>query len=114
MQSIKDRVLNRLTHDELSHGDREHLIPELITTITDRLCLRLDTDSLPEVFESIVVEAVVKSYRRTFYEGIASESDGGGGFSTSFVEDILSEYSTEIQRYRENHIASSKRGIKFL
>ena len=38
--------------------------------------------------------------RRTYYEGISSESVAN--LSTSFVEDILSEYDREISDWKNN------------
>ena len=72
-----------------------------IDTITDRLCLRLGTEALPSVFETICADAVVKMWRRTYYEGISSE--GASNITTSFVEDILSEYDGEVQFYKDAH-----------
>ena len=57
---------------------------EYIQSISDRLCLRLGTMVVPKLFESICVDAVVKMYRRTYYEGISSE--GVANISTSFVD----------------------------
>lgn len=88
---------------------------EYIQTISDRLCLRLGTMVVPKLFESICVDAVVKMYRRTYYEGISSE--GLANISTSFVDDILDEYADEIARYRDqqaNGAGGSGKVVTFL
>ena len=90
-----DRVLIRLGNEP--NKDNE-FINESIRTVSDRLNLRLGTVALPDRFESIVVDAAVKMYRRQYYEGIQSES--ADTISTSFVENILDEYELEIQSYR--------------
>ena len=72
-------------------------LKETIQAISDRVCLRVSTESLPVLAESIVVDACVKAVNRRFDEGIVSESEGqGGSMSLSFVDDILSEYSSEL------------------
>lgn len=97
-----DRVKRRLNGEEAD----ETLLNEYIDTVTDRLCIRLQTNALPTQFNSICADAVVKMYRRFYYEGISSDSDGG--ISTSFVDDVLAEYETEINRYR------SKGAVRFI
>ena len=90
------------------------LLQELISTASDRLCIRLGEDSLPALFESICVGAVVKMYRRMYYEGISSEN--GGNLSTSFVEDILNEYTEEIDGWnsRKANTSGSGKVVHFL
>ena len=56
--------------------------------------------ALPAAFDSVCVDAVIKMVRRTYYEGISSESVAN--LSTSFVEDILSEYDREISDWKNN------------
>lgn len=90
------------------------LLQELISTASDRLCIRLGEGSLPALFESICVDAVVKMYRRMYYEGISSEN--GGNLSTSFVEDILNEYAEEIDGWnsRKANTSGSGKVVHFL
>ena len=87
-----------------------------IDTITARLCLRLGAEALPLVFETICADAVVKMWRRTYYEGISSE--GSASITTSFVEDILAEYEREIQDYRSAHAddedSTQTRTVRFI
>ena len=78
-----ERVRKRIPEDTVSDDD----LQEYIDTMSDRLCLRLGLDILPRVFESICVDAAVKMYRRTYYEGISSE--GAANMTTTFVDDIL-------------------------
>ena len=79
------------------------LLEDLVQTVTDRLCIRLGVQELPQAFESIAADAAVKAARRVYYEGIQSE--GAANISTAFVADILSEYDAEIERYRADHAA---------
>ena len=70
-------------------------------TITDRLVLRLGVTELPEAFVRIAADAVVKMHRRMYYEGIKSEGiQGNAHLTTEFVDDILAEYSAEIEEYK--------------
>lgn len=103
-----DRVLVRLTDE---HDVNTSFINESITTVSDRLKLRLGTDVLPEIFNSIVVDAVVKMYRRQYYEGIQSENIDT--ISTTFIDNILSEYELEITSYidKENNVGNV---VKFI
>lgn len=107
---IKGRVQKRIS----DYSDNSDLINELIATVTDRLCIRLDEESLPTKFASICVDAVVKAYRRVYFEGITSE--GVENLSTSFVEDILSEYSMEILLWNERkaNVSGSGKTLRFL
>lgn len=111
LEEFLDRVSKRLPEEK-----NTFLVKEIVQTIIDRLLLRLGVEKLPKVFESIVVDASVKMYRRTYYEGISSENVEG--LSTAFVEDILSEYAPEIEQWREDHKAElseqSKGALRFL
>ena len=99
-----ERVRRRIPEEEVS-GD---ILDEYIRIVSDRLCLRLGVDILPALFESICVDAVIKMHRRAYYEGITSE--GAANISTSFVDDVLSEYADEIALYRERQSSSSGSG----
>lgn len=99
-----ERVRRRIPEEEAS-GD---ILDEYIRIVSDRLCLRLGVDILPALFESICVDAVIKMHRRAYYEGITSE--GAANISTSFVDDVLSEYADEIALYRERQSNSSGSG----
>lgn len=96
--TILERVRLRI-QDTTEAPDMQ--LQNYIETITDRLCLRLGTEALPSVFETICADATVKMWRRTYYEGISSE--GTANVTTSFVEDILAEYEGEIQDYKDAH-----------
>lgn len=95
---ILERVEKRLLDDD---SYKETLIKEYINTVVDRLCIRLNVTELPQSFCSIAVDAVIKMHRRSFYEGVQSESDGGA--SVSFVDDILNEYEAEIAQYNRSN-----------
>lgn len=94
VSNIFERVEKRLLDDE---SFKETLIKEYINTVVDRLCIRLNVTELPPSFCSVAVDAVIKMHRRSYYEGVQSESDGGA--SVSFVDDILNEYEAEIAQY---------------
>lgn len=108
--SLLDRIKVRLPEE-----NDETLLNELITTATDRICLRLGADELPSIFESICVEVVIKAYRRIYYEGI--ESEGVDSIQTSFVSDLLEEYNSEFSAYLEkqkNEDSTNKKVVRFL
>ncbi len=104
LNTIFERVERRLLDDE---SFKETLIKEYISTVVDRLCIRLGVRKLPKSFQSIAVDAVIKMHRRSFYEGIQSENDGGA--SVSFVDDILNEYEAEIAQYNR----TNKKKVRF-
>ena len=107
---LLSRLKVRLPHTNLT-GDR---LAELLQTVSDRLCLRLGAETLPPLFNSICVDAAVKVVRRTNYEGISSESVAN--ISTSFVDDILAEYTSEINDWKNSQAASgnSNKVVTFL
>lgn len=109
-KDIQGRIRKRIPEEEMDNG----ILDEYIQTVKDRLCIRLGADELPVVFQSICVDAVVKMWRRTYYEGITSENVAN--LSTTFVNDILSEYSEEIGRYLNNkaNTSGSNKVVKFL
>lgn len=107
--TILERVRLRVPATEAP----DNVVSDYIATITDRLNLRLGTEELPAIFESIVVDATVKMHRRKYYEGITTE--GVANISTSFVEDILSEYETEISSWANAHAGCvSNKVVQFL
>ena len=69
---------------------------------------------MPASFQAICVDAAVKIGRRTYYEGISTESVTN--ISTSFVDDILSEYEAEISGYLDAQAESGKidKVVRFL
>lgn len=104
---ILKRIKIRLKGDSVT----DDVLQEYIQTLEDRICLRINSDEAPKSFYSIIVDASVKMYRRLWYEGESSESDDG--ITTSFVEDILNEYSSEFAQYLKNKEASAK-VVKFI
>lgn len=108
---LLQRVRLRISDSEIT----DTVLNEYISTIQDRLLLRLGEEKLPDAFQSICVDATVKMFRRTYYEGISSENVVN--MSTTFVEDILSEYTQEISEWkvaRANSGGGNKRTVKFL
>lgn len=113
IDSVKERIKNRMTGEKYD----ETIMDEINQTVTDRLCLRLGVTerSLPLLFESVIVDACVKVWRRKYYEGISSE--GAGGLSTTFVDDVLAEYNDEITAWLNSADANSlasRKVIRFL
>lgn len=100
MEELLTRLKTRLPNTELT--DNELL--EYLSTINDRLCLRLGAETLPSLFGSVCVDATVKMVRRIYYEGISSE--GVANISTSFVDDILAEYASEIGDWKTTQAES--------
>lgn len=101
IDAVLTRVQTRLGNEPYDEG----VLADIVQTVTDRLSLRLglsEPDTLPALLYSVGVDASIKAFRRRYYEGIKSETEGG--LSTSFVEDILDEYASEIKGY----IASAK------
>ncbi|KAA0565338.1 phage head-tail connector protein [Bacillus sp. CH30_1T] len=76
------------------------LLQELETTATDRIKIRLGVSELPSEMESIAVEVICAMYNKSHYEGIKNEN--ADTFSVSFVDDILKEYESDFQLYKEN------------
>ncbi|MDY3234506.1 MAG: phage head-tail connector protein [Erysipelotrichaceae bacterium] len=109
MTEVSERIKNRLKGETYDST----IMEELMQTIKDRLTIRLGigSDTFPEAFNSILVDATVKAWRRRYYEGISSENNEN--LSDSFVDDILSEYEDEIQMYRNTNSGSGK-VVRFL
>lgn len=110
MDELLKRLMIRVPDIELA----EDRLKEYLQTVSDRLCLRLGADVLPPLFHSVCVDATVKMVRRTYYEGISSESVAN--LSTSFVDDILAEYAEEISDYKNSQAAegNSRKLVRFL
>lgn len=110
MEELLKRLKTRLPDTELTDSQME----EYLQTMSDRLCLRLGVEILPALFSSICVDATVKMVRRTYYEGISSE--GAANISTSFVDNILSEYADEIGDWKATQAASgnASKVVRFL
>lgn len=101
--AIINRVKALLDGEEYN----EKRLNEYVDIVVDRLCLRLGEETLPRQWETIAAQCVIKLHRRYYYEGISTENDGG--ISVNFVDDILSEYQTDISSYK-----SSAKGVRFL
>lgn len=110
MGELLSRIRIRLPNTQLTNNQLE----EYLETMSDRLCLRLGVDMLQPLFYSICVDATVKMVRRTYYEGISSE--GAANISTSFVDDILLEYTEEIEDWKSAQAASgnNRRVVTFV
>jgi len=91
---VKDRVIIRKPELEESP-----VLLELVKTASDRINIRVGETELPVELETVAVEVVCALHNRMYYEGIKSEN--ADTFSVSFVDDVLREYETDLQRYRE-------------
>lgn len=100
MEELLTRLKTRLPNTELKDNE----LIEYLSTVNDRLCLRLGAETLPPLFGSVCVDATVKMIRRIYYEGISSE--GVANISTSFVDDILAEYASEIGDWKATQAES--------
>ncbi len=92
---VKERIKKRMSGEKIN----DDIMDEINQTVTDRLCLRLGVseEAFPRIFESIVVDACVKMWRKCYHEGITSENVAN--LSTSFVDDVLAEYAEEIDSW---------------
>ena len=107
---VKERIKKRLSDEEIN----DYVMDEINQIVTDRLCLRLGVseDAFPTLFESIVVDACVKAWRKCYYEGVSSE--GVGSLSNTFIDDVLAEYANEIGSWVNANDSSKKRTVHFL
>lgn len=109
-ECILTRVKVRLNTDV---GLSDELLNELITTAVDRIALRIGADEIPPQFVSIAVDVCIKMYRRMYYEGIKDE--GADTIRTSFIDDILSEYTMELNTYKDKiSVQENKDVVRFL
>lgn len=110
MEELLMRLKIRLPDTQLTDAQ----LTEYLTTMSDRLCLRLGADTLPPLFNSICVDATVKMVRRIYYEGISSESVSN--LSTSFVDNLLAEYADEIGDWKKAQAEAglSSKVVRFL
>lgn len=109
LEGIKDRFKNRMNGEDFD----ETITDEIIQTVTDRLCLRLGVDekNFPAEFNSIVVDASVKVWRRRYFEGIETEGVALN-MTTTFITDALAEYQNEIDQWLKGSDASDASGTR--
>lgn len=94
-ETALSRLKVRLT--TLSEVPADEELDEIVRGLSDRVCMRLRVRTLPDLAESVVVDAAVKVVRRRLYEGISSESEGQtGSVTTSFFEQVLAEYDADL------------------
>lgn len=108
--AVLDRVKLRLPEAE-----NDPIIEEFIKTATDRINLRIKQLVFPASLESILVEIVVKMYRRKYYEGISSES--ADTLNVSFYEDIFAEYEGEFNNWikmNDEDTGNNKLKVRFI
>ncbi len=116
MNNITNEIVRRSRNRLQGDSVPDNTLFEYVQTAIDRICLRAGVDDLPKPFHSIAVDVVVKMHRRSFYEGIASES--ADTLSTSFVDDLLNEYTAEFEAYKNRikneDTSGSLKVVKFL
>lgn len=113
MDSLRCRVITRFLAGE--EVPKDYVINEFIQTIYDRLLILLDTDEMPELGHSIVVDATMKALRLRGYEGSRSESDSdGGSISNTFIDDVLDAYKSDISALRTRAERITPGGVKFI
>lgn len=108
--AVLDRVKLRLPE-----SSDDQMLEEFIQTATDRINLRVKQPVFPVLLESILVEIVVKMYRRKYYEGISSES--ADTLNVSFYEDIFSEYEGEFNNWikmNDEDTGNNKLKVRFI
>lgn len=106
---IKQRALVRIP--EISTP----LLDEYAKTAMDRIKLRLGVDEYPIMLESVAVDVVCALYNRRRHEGLKDETVDT--FRVNFVDDVLKEYSPELQRYlamKEKQENENRGVVRFL
>lgn len=110
---VKERIKKRMDGETVN----EVVMDEINQTVTDRLCLRLGVteNTFPPLFQSIAVDACVKVWRRRYHEGLASENVAS--LSTTFIDDVLAEYTDEIDTWLnslDGGVSSLRKAVRFL
>lgn len=116
MESLQEDLLERVRVRIGDEPAEDTVLNEYIRTALDRICLRLGEASLPALFSSVAVDVAVKMHRRSYHEGLSSESVNAA-ISANFVEDILNEYTAEFEafkKYRASGEGGSLRVVRFL
>lgn len=114
---LKDGLRERITSRYLPGEEipEDNVIDEFSRTIYDRLLILVDTDELPELGLSIVVDATMKALRLRGYEGSKSEADSdGGSISNTFIDDVLDAYKSDITALKARARGQGTMGVKFL
>ena len=88
------------------------LINIIIETVTQRLLLRLEADTLPGELNYIVKEVTVARYNRIGSEGISSHSVEGE--SITFNDDDFGPYESDIEAYLNAQKGTKKGVVRFL
>lgn len=111
LADLAGRVRLRYLPGEHVPGDDE--IHEMLRTVIDRMTIRMETaGSLPDAAGSIAVDAAMKALRLRGFEGSTSESAAdGGSVSNSFIDDILSAYTADLEAMKR---MAHRPGIRFI
>ena len=103
--------------DSDNPSEEEERRDELIAVIVDNTTLRLrnllgGVSSVPDELKYIVTEVSVKRYNRIGSEGAATHSVEGE--SLSFSDNDFSEFSDDIQAWRDTQEEVTKGKLRFL
>lgn len=106
-------LLNKIkTILQIEDNDRDDILEEFIEMSSQRLKNRLGGLSVPTELEYIVKEMVIARFNRLSSEGLASEGTGGG--SRAYIEDILDIYAEDIDEYRTKMLNKRSSGMRFI
>ena len=108
-------VLERIQVRIPEANNTPDLFNELIQTAVDRINLRVKRLEFPKALESILVEIVIKMYRRIYYEGISVE--WADTIKTEFVDDIFMEYDGEFENWiamNDGEESNDKLKVRFI
>lgn len=108
-------VLERIQVRIPEANNTPDLFNELIQTAIDRINLKVKQLEFPKQLESVLVEIVIKMYRRIYYEGISSES--ADTLNVSFFEDIFAEYEEEFDNWikmNDEETGNNKLKVRFI
>lgn len=93
-------MINRLRVRIGGEEWNEELAIEILTTVTDRVKIRVGLLSIyseiPELTKSIIVDVAAASYRRTIAKGDGISDESADTFKISYIEDLLKQYEPEL------------------
>lgn len=97
---------------QIEDNDRDNILNEFIEMSSQRIKNRINENSVPPELEFIVKEMVIARFNRVSSEGLASEGSGGG--SRAYIEDILETYSEDIEEYKTKKLNKRLSGMRFI
>lgn len=108
LDTIKD-----LLKIEIGDNSKDDLLTKIIGLVSNRLCLKLGKESVPEELQYIVIEVSITRFNRIGDEGMTSYSQEGESISYS---NMFAEFEEDIADWKEQqgNGVSKKGGFKFL